>query len=90
MTSLAFNPTALTITHGATVTWQNDSGVIHNVTWVTAAGRTAAVAGDGAGDIDNFGAGSHSRMFNTPGTYDFYCTIHGSPTAGMHGTLTVQ
>ena len=90
MTALAFSPSALTVTPGTTVAWQNASGTIHNVTWVTAAGRTAAVAGDGAGDIDNFSSGSHTRQFTTPGTYDFYCTIHGSPTAGMHGTLTVQ
>jgi plastocyanin len=64
--------------------------VIHNVVWVTAAGRAAAGPGDGDGDMGTFGAGSHTRMFNTPGAYDFYCTIHGSPTAGMHGTLTVQ
>ncbi|HEY1951806.1 MAG TPA: plastocyanin/azurin family copper-binding protein [Gemmatimonadaceae bacterium] len=90
MTSLTFNPTALTVTAGTTVTWTNDSGVIHNITWVTAAGRNAALAGDGTGDMPNFGAGSHTRLFSTPGTYDFYCTIHGSPTVGMHATLTVQ
>jgi len=90
MTALAFTPATLTVNSGATVTWQNDSGVIHNVVWVSAAGRNAAAAGDGTGDIANFGAGSHARLFTAPGSYDFYCTIHGSPTAGMHGTLTVQ
>ena len=30
-----------------------------------------------------------SRVFDRPGTYVIYCTIHGSSTAGMFGTITV-
>jgi plastocyanin len=60
--------------------------VIHNVTWNDAAGRAAALPGDGSGDIGDFGTGTHTRKFNTAGTYAFHCTIH----AGMNGTLTVQ
>jgi plastocyanin len=76
---------------GTTVTWQNDAGIQHNVTWNDAAGRTAALAGDGTGDIGTgvnevFSTGTHTRLFNTAGTYAFHCSIH----AGMNGTLTVQ
>jgi plastocyanin len=90
MTSTTFSPSSVTVTAGTIVTWTNDAGTPHNVTWSSAAGRNAAGAGDGTGDTDSFASGSHTRVFATPGTYDFYCTIHGSPTAGMRGTLIVQ
>jgi plastocyanin len=90
MGSSTFSPTSLTVTIGTTVTWKNDSGITHNVNWNDATGRSAAGAGDGTGDIGDFSSGSHTRMFNTPGTYAFYCNIHGTPTSGMTGTLTVQ
>jgi plastocyanin len=84
--SSSFSPTARTVTVGTTVTWRNDALILHNVTWDAAAGRSAALAGDGTGDIADFSSGSHTRLFNTAGTYAFHCTIH----AGMVGSLTVQ
>ena len=86
MTSSTFSPTSLTVTAPATVAWQNNVSVSHNVTWNDAAGRSAALAGDGPGDISEFSTGSHTRLFNTAGVYGFTCTIH----PGMAGTLTVQ
>ena len=87
MTSNTFTPSALTAAVGATVTWQNASGVGHNVVWDDATAKAAALAGDGTGDMPNFDTGmSHTRMFNTAGTYGFHCTLH----AGMNGILTVQ
>jgi len=76
----------LTVTVGTTVTFKNDLSIDHNVTWDNAAGVTAAEAGDGTGNIGSFGSGSHTRKFNTAGTFGFQCTIH----PGMTGTLTVQ
>jgi plastocyanin len=87
MTSTTYTPTARTVTAGTAVTWQNDSGVIHDVIWDNATASAAAGAGDGSGDIGDFSSGSHSRVFNTPGTYGFHC-IHHAP--GMTGTLTIQ
>ncbi len=84
--SSSFSPTTRTVTVGTTVTWRNDALIAHNVTWDDAAGRNAALQGDGAGDIAQFDTGSHTRLFNTAGTYGFHCTIH----PGMNGTLTVQ
>ncbi len=87
MTSNTFTPTTRTVAVGSTVTWQNSSGVGHNIVWDDAAGRAAALAGDGTGDMPNFDTGmSHTRMFNAAGTYGFHCTIH----PGMTATLTVQ
>ena len=28
--------------------------------------------------------------FTEPGTYTFFCSVHGSATSGMHGTITVR
>jgi plastocyanin len=85
--SNTFSPTARTIAVGATVTWRNDGNTQHNVTWDDAAGRGAALQGDGTGDISSLDVGvSHTRLFNTAGVYGFHCTIH----PGMNGTLTVQ
>jgi len=87
MTSSTFTPTTRTVAVGATVTWQNSSGVGHNVVWDDATGRAAALAGDGTGDMPNFDTGmSHTRMFNAAGTYWFHRAIHH----GLNGTLTVQ
>lgn len=87
MLSSSFSPVTRTVTPGTTVTWRNDAVVTHNVIWDDAAGRNAALAGDGTGDIGAFDTGSHTRLFNTPGTYSFHCTFHAP---GMVGTVTVQ
>ena len=85
-TSNKFSPTTLTVPTGTTVTWQNDTGVTHNVVWDDANGQNAAAAGDGTGNIGSFSTGSHTRMMTTAGTFGFHCTIH----PGMNGSLTVQ
>ena len=86
-TSNTFSPAARTVAPGTTVTWRNDGNTAHNVTWDDAAGSNAALQGDGTGNIADFARGvSHTRLFNTAGTYGFKCTIH----PGMNGTLTVQ
>ena len=87
MTASTFTPTTRTAAVGATIAWQNSSGVGHNIVWDDATGRAAALAGDGTGDMPNFDTGmSHTRLFNTAGTYGFHCTLH----QGMNATLTIQ
>ena len=75
--TFAFSPTAVTITKGGTVTWNNNGSTAHNVTFTTAGSPTS---------IGNFTSGSNSRTFPTSGTYSYQCTNH----AGMQGTVTVQ
>ena len=83
MTAATFNPANVTVTTGTTVQWLNTSGLTHTVTSV-------------AGSTETFnqnvpsGAASFSRQFSTPGTYEYYGTIHGTPTSGMRGTITVN
>ena len=84
--STSFFPTTLSVQAGTTVTWQNNvtPPFFHNVIWDDAAGRTAAGAGDGTGDIAD-ATTTHTRKFTTAGTFGFHCNVH----PGMNGTLTV-
>jgi plastocyanin len=81
--SNSFSPSNATITVGSTATWNNPLATDHNVIFLN---PSAAQPGDGTGDITDLNQATHSRKFNTPGTYSFNCTIH----PGMVGTLTVQ
>ena len=75
-----FNPNAVTIAVGGTVTWTWSAGAVtHNVTFAPTAGAPA--------NIGNTSSGSAARQFNSAGTFNYECTIHGAP---MNGTVTVQ
>jgi plastocyanin len=72
-----FNPVDATIQRTGTVTWSNDSGQPHNVTFVPRAGAPS--------NIPDRTSGSESRTFNTTGEFDYSCTNH----AGMVGKVVV-
>lgn len=76
----SFGPGSLTVDPGTTVTWEWEGAAAHNVTWTS--GTPAASATQSAG--------TYERTFGTAGTFDYYCTLHGTPTTGMRGTVTVQ
>ncbi|MCC6315173.1 MAG: ScyD/ScyE family protein [Thermomicrobiales bacterium] len=62
----AFNPPALTIEAGTTVTWTNHDLMAHT-----------AIATDGAFSSGYLSMGeSFSFTFTTPGTYTYFCTPH--------------
>ena len=67
---------------GTEVVWENDGRNEHNV---------IPVEGDEWGvEADEFAPGdSYSYRFTEPGTYDYYCSLHGTTTAGMVGSITV-
>ena len=74
-----FSPQLDTVTVGDTVSWSNSTSNVHTVT-----------ADDGSwasGDI--VGDGSYSRVFDQVGDHPYYCTHHGRPGSGMHGTIVV-
>jgi plastocyanin len=79
--------TILSIAANTAVTWKNDSGVDHDVTFDDP--TTALAVGTGAsGNIPAPATGPSSRQFAVSGsTHPFHCTIHGSI---MHGTVTVM
>ena len=81
-----FNPLTANVTVGGTVTWNWSGSNQHNVTFTDplSAGGTAPASTTQAG-------GSYQLTFNTAGTYDYYCTIHGTAQGvGMAGTVTVN
>ena len=73
-----FSPAAVTIARAGTVTWSNNSGAAHNVTFGAEAGAPA--------NVPNLTTGSASRTFASAGTFAYQCTNH----TGMTGQVIVQ
>jgi len=74
-----FEPANVTIPVGTKVTW----------TWV--AGFHDVSSGDFTGSGEPVSPPrSHSFTFESPGTYIYFCSVHGSPTGGMRGTIVVR
>ena len=77
-----FEAKEITITAGSTVTWSNDGVNVHDV--VPAEGSDFGVKPkDFAPDA------TYSTTFSTAGTYAYYCSLHGTATKGMTGTVVV-
>jgi len=90
--NLTFSPSTLTINQGDTVTFKNGGG-FHNVRSNSTGNAFRCAKGcDGAGG--NGGATddawSSTVTFNTAGSVQYFCEIHGSPGVGMAGTITVN
>jgi len=77
MMNIAFNPGTLTISKGATVTWQNNDGITHTSTSDTGVWDTGNIAG----------GTSKAVTFSNAGTFKYHCAIHGP---SMSGTIVVQ
>jgi YVTN family beta-propeller protein len=74
--SFAFAPQSMSVHVGDAVTWTNNDGAIHTVTFKDgSAGATALAPGE-----------AFARTFDHPGTYDYYCSFHPY----MTGTVTVS
>ena len=73
----------VTISVGDSVRWDNDGGGTHNVVWD---GGAFPSNGDASTS-----AWSHTQTFNSAGTWNYYCIIHGNEgLQGMSGTVTVN
>jgi len=67
-----FAPASISVFVGDTVTWKNDGATQHSAT-----------ADDGSFDTGIFSAGqSRSQTFNSPGTFSYFCTVHGQSQSG--------
>jgi plastocyanin len=71
----SFSPTVVVLFRDGSVTWNNTSGVTHNVTFNAV----------GPANIPDHSTGTTVRDFTTVGTFTYRCTIH----AGMNGRVTV-
>ena len=74
--NFTFNPSALTVRPGATVTWINQDDIPHTVASTTRGFRSKALDTD-----DRF-----SFTFATPGVYEYFCSLHPH----MKGTIVVE
>ena len=64
----AYQPKSIEVPVGTTVTWTNQDAIQHSIT-----------ASDGAFDSGLFTqGGTFSQTFDTPGTYAYVCSRHGS------------
>ena len=81
----AYDPPTLQVQAGTTVTWINQDAAPHTVTSLSGS--------ELASDTLNKG-GTYSHTFTTPGTYDYYCTIHpymkASVEVGSQGQSQTQ
>ena len=80
----SFVPEELTIAAGTEVTWENRGRNDHNI--------IPEVEDDPwRVDTEAFAPGdTASWVFTTPGTYRYYCSIHGTIDAGMPGVIVVE
>ena len=76
-TALAFNPNAVDLAAGGTVTW-TFGGVTHNVTFDAKAGAPPK--------IPNTSNANGTATFTSAGTFNYHCTIHPF----MTGAVTVH
>ncbi len=76
-----FDPIQVVIAPNTTVRWTWDTGS-HSIT------------PSGNPIFTGIGVSSppltHAVTFVTPGTYRYHCIVHGTPDAGMRGTVVVQ
>lgn len=81
MLDFTYDPLQLTVPAGTTVTWVNAGQFEHSAT-----------ADDGSFDTGLFAAGGQASItFDTPGTFVYYCLLHGAPGGlGMSATITVE
>ena len=75
VTSYRFDPKAIEVEAGETVTWTNEDNFTHTVQV------------DGQGDHEVGQGESVSITFDDPGTYDYVCTLHSKD---MQGTVIVK
>jgi plastocyanin len=75
-----FRPQDIEVTAGTKVTWTNKGKIIHSVT--PNKGKRFGTKALARGK-------SYSYTFKKPGKYAYYCTFHGSPGGGQHGTIVV-
>ncbi len=82
MISSTFSPVNKSVPVGTTVQWINgDGSTTHTVTSDPSSSESF--------NQSVVGGGMFTHQFNTAGTYNYHCTIHGSVGMGMHGTITV-
>ena len=78
-----FRPEQVEIVAGTEIRWENRGRNDHDVV-------PGGDVLDWGVDIAGFAPGDdYSRLFDTPGEYRYFCSIHGTEDVGMIGTIVV-
>jgi len=78
-----FRPEEIEISAGTEIRWENRGRSGHNVLPVD---DTL----DWGVEVEDFAPGDeYTLLFDTPGTYPYYCSLHGTTDFGMIGTIVV-
>ena len=83
-----FVPDTVTITHGTTVEWKNESSQYHQIqgdSIVSGSVQEMELAPVG-GENTEYRRTEESLLMTEPGVYPYHCTLH----AQMHGVLIVR
>ena len=80
MVDFTYEPVTITVSVGTIIIWFNAGEFEHSAT-----------ADDAAWDTGVYSAGEQASItFDTPGTFPYYCLLHGTPGGnGMAGTVIV-
>jgi len=77
-----FKDEVVSVEAGTEVVWENKGRNDHNIIPVE--------TGDFGVEIEEFTPGDvYSYRFTEPGTYPYYCSLHGNEEVGMIGTIEV-
>lgn len=95
----AWSPTQVAVMVGGVVTFSNPTTVEHGVEWVGGPAKPSCEEGAGKVPVGTTPAASGTKWsgnctFSQPGTYKFYCTVHGPEMTGTvvvnaNGTTTI-
>src|SRR5215207_4918866 len=78
----SFEAAGIRVPTGTTVRWTNRGHQDHDV---------LAVEGEWGVEVTGFHpGGTYAHTFDRPGTYSYYCTIHGTAARGMVGVVVVE
>lgn len=85
----SFDPATITVPTGETVTWRHTGSNTHSVTADNGSFDSSPnCSSNNTGQCMTNG-NTFSTVFNSAGTFRYYCKVHGGPGTGMFGTVTV-
>jgi plastocyanin len=85
-----FTPTATTVAVGTTVNWTWNSCTGDGYGGQLCTGHSVVFDDAGRAGSNVQSEGTFTSTFPAAGTYGYHCSIHGTPTSGMHGSVTVK
>lgn len=86
----SFTPPSTTVPPGSTVNWTWNSCTGDGYGGTSCVDHSVVFDDGGSTGSGVQSSGSFSKTFAAAGTYGYHCSIHGTATSGMHGTIKVQ